>query len=101
MTRCDYEFYVDRKEVDTFADWVFGPDGFSKLLVLAYGDFAFHDIHKNNNVLYCRNDVAPGEEGVRAAHYKILESADESLWGWVQGNMDALSACAYKSLLQV
>lgn len=88
MTRHDYEFYVDRREIDTFADWVFGPDGFSELLVLAYGDFAFRDIHKNDNVLYCRNDGAPGEDGVQLAPYKILEPADEDLCDWVKGNMD-------------
>ncbi|KAJ9608569.1 hypothetical protein H2204_015683, partial [Knufia peltigerae] len=88
-------------EIDSFADWVFGPNGFSELLVLAYGDFAFPDIHEDKNVLYCRNNVAQGEEGVQPTHFKILEPADEPLWDWVQGNMDALSACAYTALLRV
>jgi hypothetical protein len=101
LTRKDYEWYVDRDEIDSFADWAFGPGGFPELLVLAYGDFAFRDIHKSDNVLYCRNNVASEEEGARLNCYKILEPADEALWDWVQGNMDALSACSYKSLLQV
>ncbi|KIW41284.1 uncharacterized protein PV06_06856 [Exophiala oligosperma] len=101
LTRRDHEFYVNREEIDSFADWVFGPNGFSELLVLAYGDFAFPDIHEDKNVLYCRNNVAQGEEGVQPTHFKILEPADEPLWDWVQGNMDALSACAYTALLRV
>lgn len=99
LAKLDYEGHVERDEIDEFADWVFGPDGIPELLVLAYGDFAFREIHEHHNVLYCRNDVVQG--GGHVPNFKPLEPTNEALWDWVQGNMDALSACAYKSLLQV
>ena len=33
--------YVGRDEVESFAEWAFGPDGLPELRVFAYGDFAF------------------------------------------------------------
>ena len=51
--------------------------------------------------LYCRNDVASGDKDVGSAHYMILEPTNGALWDWVQGNMDALSACPYKTLIDV
>jgi hypothetical protein len=99
LTRKDNEWYIKRDEIDDFADWAFGPNGLPELLVLAYGDLAFRDMYEEENVLFCRNDAVA--EGDRAPNFKILELTDGPLWEWVQDNMEVLSACAYKSLLQV
>src|SRR5271169_4569692 len=76
LTRKDYEGYVERDEIDEFADWVFGPGGVPELLVLAYGDFAFYDMHEHDNVLYCRNDVVEG--GRHVPNFKILEPTNKA-----------------------
>lgn len=101
MTRRDDKFYVDREEINSFSNWVSRPGGFPELLVLAYGDFAFRDVYKNHNVLYCRTQAARREDDVYFVHYKIIEPVDSDLWHWVYGNMETLSACAYKALFEI
>lgn len=98
LKREDSETYVKREEVNKFADWVFGPNGFPQLLVFAYGDFAFSKSCRDYNVLYCRNDSVGMKESDSA--YKVLTHANKELWDWVMVNMDFLSACPYRSLLE-
>lgn len=97
LKREDSHSYVTRNEVNSFADWVFGPEGFPKLLVFAYGDFAFENSCRGYNVLYCRNNLVGKDEGDPC--YRVLTPDDKELWDWVTANKDALSCCPYETLL--
>lgn len=89
-----------RKELDDFADWVFGPKGFSQLLVLVYGDFAFHEECEGHNALYCRKNPG-GLAETEPPRWEVLTSANKKLWNLVQDNMDLLSACPYMSIYPI
>ena len=89
MNTCD-EKYCD--ELDTFADWIFGPDGVPGLLILAYGDFAARSILGCLSRFYCRNSTARRTRSFR--NFEILEPrTNKLLWEFVEENMDALTAC--------
>lgn len=81
MERKDYEYYVGRGEVESFAKWAFGPDGLPELWVFAYGDFAFPNEDGSDNVVYCWDEAASGKDGVC---YKVLEPTDKEAWDLVR-----------------
>ena len=89
LERTSKEFYVTRGELHTFAEWAFGPDGMRELDVIAYGDFSFPELHRDDNALLCRGNTANG-----SATFQTLKSSSGPLWDWVQSHMDALGSCA-------
>jgi len=85
------EFYVTKEELYTFAEWAFSPNGIASLEVIAYGDFAFP---REKNALLCRTIHRESS----SPSFQMLEEGNKALWDWVQSQMDALSACAFRTI---
>jgi hypothetical protein len=90
------------KELFDFAEWAFGPAGFPKLLVLAYGDFTHYGRFGWTNILLCRNshskipvdDAATSTEALlRLTSFRIMAQNDEYLWDQIEKGREMLSAC--------
>lgn len=94
LGRTTGEFYVSREELYTFAEWAFGPTGIASLEVIAYGDFAFPEISGERNAQLCRR--VDGSSS--SSSFQILEEESQALWEWTQSHMDALSACAFRTI---
>jgi len=50
----------EEKELEAFANWAFGPDGFPCLQVLASGDFSYGNRFADTHTLWCRKSRGSG-----------------------------------------
>lgn len=85
---------VERRELEDFADWTFGPNGFPCLQVLTSGDFSHGDRFADTRTLWCRNYTSPQVELYR----RPIERDDIAEHELVDSNMDMLSACPVSPL---
>jgi hypothetical protein len=83
-----------------FAEWAFGPTGFPKLLILAYGDFSYDGRYGKSQVLFCRNSLpTPDTEGdlftqsefLSGPSFRIMSKNDEYLWDRIGRGSEVLS----------
>ena len=95
LKRTTGEFYVTKEELYDFAEWAFGPDGIVSLEVIAYGDFAFPEMCRDGNALLCRTVNGQSSSSL----FQVLGEDNEALWEWTQSHMDALSACAFRTVV--
>lgn len=95
LRRTKGESSVFKEELYAFADWAFGPDGIASLEVIAYGDFAFPEMCRDRNALLCR--AVSGQSS--SLSFQVLEEDNKALWEWMQSHMDALSACAFRTVV--
>ena len=84
----------EQKEVEVFADWAFGHDGFPNLQVLASGDFSHGNRFADTRTLWCRSKCSLGDSRAwrKIDHCDIIENK------LVDANMDMLSACEVQPL---
>ena len=92
-----------------FAEWAFGPRGFPKLLILAYGDFSYDGRYRGSQVLFCRNslpitdtedDFILRSELESGRPFRIMCRSDDHLWGRIGNGSEVLSACPVGDLLE-
>lgn len=81
-------------ELEAFADWAFGPDGFPRLQVLASGDFSYGNRFADTHTLCCRNACGSG----RAKTWRMVEQGDTAENELIDANMDMMSACPVSPL---
>ncbi|MCJ1271703.1 hypothetical protein MMC22_011608 [Lobaria immixta] len=84
----------EEKEVETFADWAFGPDGFPRLEVLASGDFSHGNRFAATQMLWCRQ----GHVSESKKTWRTVERSDVAENELIDANMDMMSACAVSPL---
>lgn len=84
----------EEKEVEIFADWAFGPDGFPRLQVLASGDFSHGYRFADTQVLWCRK--SHGSESKKT--WRTVQRSDVAENELIDANMDMMSACAVSPL---
>lgn len=84
----------EEKELEAFANWAFGPDGFPPLQVLASGDFSYGNRFADTHTLWCRNTRGSRREKT----WRIVEESDIAENEVVDANMDLMSACPVSPL---
>jgi hypothetical protein len=87
------------ENLDGFAQWAFGGNGFRSLQVLVFGDFSYNERYSWGNVLLCRQcDSAPG--GVVRKNYRHLTKGDTSEHELLRTYSHVLQACPTDLLLR-
>jgi hypothetical protein len=89
-------FPMTESEVYQFAEWAFGPHGFPKLQIVAYGDFSHENRHASKNTLLCRRAPSPELEHVR---YQAILYRDWHRMKVDDGYLEVLGACPVDYLL--
>lgn len=84
----------EEKELEAFANWAFGPDGFPCLRVLASGDFSYGNRFAGSRTLCCRETRG----STMRANWRPVERKDVLENELVDANMDMLSACPVSPL---
>ena len=84
----------EEKELEAFANWAFGPDGFPRLQVLASGDFSYGDRFADTHTLWCRE--SGGSRSKKT--WRTVEQSDIAENELINANMDMLSACPVSPL---
>lgn len=84
----------EEKELEAFADWAFGLDGFPSLRVLASGDFSHGNRFAGSRMLWCRKTRG----STRGATWRAVERKDVLENELIDANMDMLSACPVSPL---
>ena len=84
----------EEKELEAFADWAFGPDGFPRLQVLASGDFSYGKRFAETQTLWCRK--IGGSRSKKT--WRTVEQSDIAENELIDANMDMLSACPVSPL---
>ena len=82
------------EELEAFANWAFGPDGFPRLQVLASGDFSHGNRFADTRTLWCRETRASRGEKT----WRTVEPSDIAENELIDANMDMLSACPVSPL---
>ena len=82
------------KELEAFANWVFGPNGFPRLQVLASGDFSYGDRFADTQTLWCRETGSSKSKKT----WRAVEQSDIAENELINANMDLLSACPVSPL---
>ena len=85
----------EEKELEAFANWAFGPDGFPCLQVLASGDFSHGNRFADTHTLWCRK--IRGSKRIQT--WRTLEQSDIAENELIDGNMDMMSACPVSPLI--
>jgi hypothetical protein len=88
-------FRVTPEEVESFAEWAFGPKGLPELEVFAHGDFSHQGLYADSNTLFCRT----GAPGSSTPSFQPLTPSNAPLWSLVESHMDALGSCAFKNIM--
>lgn len=83
----------EEKELETFANWAFGPNGFPRLQVLASGDFSYGNRFADTHALWCRKT-----RGLRTKTWRTVEQSDVAENELIDANMDMMSACPVSPL---
>lgn len=84
----------EEKEMEAFADWAFGRDGFPCLQVLASGDFSYGNRFADIQTLWCRDT-----RGSRSNKtWRTVEQSDIAENELIDANMDMMSACPVSPL---
>jgi len=84
----------EEEELEAFANWAFGPDGFPRLQVLASGDFAYGNRFIDTHTLWCRN--TRGSKSKKT--WRTVEQSDLAENELIDANMDMMSACPVSPL---
>lgn len=84
----------EEKEVEAFADWAFGPDGFPRLQVLASGDFSHGNRFADTQMLWCSKSHCSKSK----KSWRMVEWSDVAENELIDANMDMMSACAVSPL---
>ena len=84
----------EEKELEAFANWAFGPDGFPCLQVLASGDFSYGNRFADTHTLWCRKSRGSGSDKT----WRIVEQSDIAENELIDANMDMMSACPVSPL---
>lgn len=95
IERFDAVFSQQLPKIFDLAQWIFGPEGFQQLEVLAYGDFTYRD--RQPNILLCRSQNRP-QDAVDTSHvstlsYRQVTKEDRRLWEMIEEHFDLLEAC--------
>lgn len=103
-TSLECKEFICMKDLLKFVQWAFGPKGFSKLSVLAYGDFSHNTRFKWSQFLFCRADPTRIDKslisaGAQPATFRIMTHADEDLLERIKGSREFLSACPVEAIL--
>lgn len=89
----------EEKELEAFADWAFGPDGFPCLQVLASGDFSYGNRFAGTQTLWCRNTCSSRSRKTRSRKtWRAVEESDIAEKELIDANMDMMSACPVSPL---
>lgn len=84
----------EEKELEAFATWAFGSDGFPCLQVLASGDFSHSNRFANTQTLWCRNTRDSKSKKI----WRAVEQSDVAENELIDANMDLMSACPVSPL---
>ncbi|MCJ1395106.1 hypothetical protein MMC18_007987 [Xylographa bjoerkii] len=87
--------YTAPQDLYDFAEWAFGPEGFPKLQILAFGDFCYKGRFDAFNVLLRRNEtlLRNGSDSHLVRPYRQMEKRDWVLWDGIPGGLDMLGCC--------
>lgn len=76
------------------AEWVFSPEGFPNLQILAYGDFAYSGRFHRWTALICRNRKDHSTSTAAPMRsFKLLDKDDIVSQGVLRKYMETLEAC--------
>jgi len=84
----------EEKELEAFAKWAFGLDGFPCLQVLASGDFSYGNRFADTHTLWCRKSRGSGSDKT----WRIIEQSDIAENKLIDANIDIMSACPVSPL---
>ena len=84
----------EEKELEAFANWAFGSDGFPRLQVLASGDFSYRNRFVDTHTLWCRKTRGSR----RNQTWRPVEPNDIAENELIDANMDMMSACPVSPL---
>jgi len=87
-----------REELHDFAQWALGPDGFSSLRVIAFGDFSYGRRFSRTNVLLCKTQLEQQEAA--GLSFRRLRSDDQELLDLLEKYSNVLEACPTDSLFE-
>ena len=86
------------------AQWVFGPQGLSKLQLLAYGDFSKDGRYAKRSFLFCRNDAEISRSTFprrKASNFRLVKEQDWVFWDDVITPIEhLLKACPVDEFLE-
>ena len=85
----------EKKELESFANWAFGENGFPNLRVIAYGDFSYERRFAHSQRLLCRETHRP----IRNKKWRPVQIGDVAHHELIEENMDMLSACPVSQLI--
>lgn len=84
----------EEEELEAFANWAFGPDGFPRLQVLASGDFSHGNRFIDTHRLWCRDTHGSGKKKT----WRTLRQSDIAENELIDANRDMMSACPVSPL---
>ncbi|KAL9045961.1 MAG: hypothetical protein Q9214_001091 [Letrouitia sp. 1 TL-2023] len=84
----------EEKELEAFADWAFGPNGFPRLQVLVSGDFSYGNRFVDTHRLWCRETRCSTSRRT----WRAVERSDIAENELIDANMDMMSACPVSPL---
>ena len=84
----------EEKELEAFANWAFGPDGFPRLQALASGDFSHGNRFADTHTLWCRETRGPRSKKT----WRTVERSDVAENELIDANVDMLSTCPVSPL---
>ena len=84
----------EEEELEAFANWAFGPNGFPRLQVLASGDFSYGNRFMDTHRLWCRDTRGSGEKKT----WRTVRQSDIAENELIDVNRDMMSACPVSPL---
>ncbi|EAS27240.3 uncharacterized protein CIMG_10442 [Coccidioides immitis RS] len=83
-----------------FAEWIFRPEGFPSMKVLAAGDFSHDGWYLKTNVILCWREVSDPPETISGRFYRYAKESDVGVWLLLETYSSALAACPTDSILE-
>ncbi|KMU81605.1 hypothetical protein CISG_09218 [Coccidioides immitis RMSCC 3703] len=83
-----------------FAEWIFRPEDFPSMKVLATGDFSHNGQYSKTNVILCQREVSDPPKTISGRFYRFAKESDAGLWLLLETYSSALAACPTDSILE-
>jgi hypothetical protein len=97
----DNELFIKITEsFHEFAEWIFGPEGFPSMKVLAAGDFSHRARSSETNVILCRREEPAPTGGTHGRFYRFVKKSDTMLWSLLDKYSNVLAACPTDTILK-
>jgi hypothetical protein len=91
-----------------FVEWAFGPDGFPRLEIVAYGEFSHHNRYRRQGIIVSRVSDVESNASNSIPHatdefplFPIMDDMDSGALEEFYSENEFLEACPVESLLEI